>query len=378
MPYDVYKKTPIETISEEHILLDSLGGRLGSKALLDKSTNDRFGATIDIALADCLLPIRVLLDAKAADGRSPPPLRGVKAKDGRLFNLLPGGKPEMAAPRIDVDEREGKLAIEGHARSMREARQLMRRVLAKHSLPIELLEKIAKSGEEHIPDLEISLEYDSNVWRGILKTACNLLAYQRSDLFLDSGFDAVRKFVLDGDGHPWDFLAFNTSPIDLALEGRQFGDVDHLVVLNGDCATGDVLGLVVLYGQLQFTVRLGVGPIVSSFTSAYRVDQLGGRDRLDAGEDASIEVPAYHRYSEAHYSRWLESQAAAMNRLMPYVMRRAREAAVRSLIEKSMKETFGAPDGSPITEAQMEDFASRVSERFVAMMFHQGMFNEDD
>jgi len=86
--------------------------------------------------------------------------------------------------------------------------------------------------------------------------ACNLLAHQRREMFLGAGFDPVRRLVLDGAGDPWDFIGFNTSP-DETQEAAALGELDHVIVLSGERATGVVRGLVSLYGHLQFVVVLG-------------------------------------------------------------------------------------------------------------------------
>lgn len=378
MPLDIYKKTPIVIPSDEHVVLDSLGGRLVSKSLLDKSTNDRFGSTIDAAVADVLLPVRALLDAKAADGRSAPTLRGVTAADGQKFNLLAGGKPEMAAPKVQVQETDKGVSVCGQVRGMGEAKRLLARKLAEHGIKPEAIERGARSVEEHVPMLHFDLQFGPAAWRGILKMACNLLAHGHPSVFLDAAFDPVRKLVLQGEGDPWDFLAFNTSPVDISSEGAGLGAVDHLVIVQGDAVTGSVHAFVALYGHLQFVLRLGVTPLESSFVTSYRVDQLGGCDRLDAAPDIAIGLPLFTRYSELEYPRWLESMGAGMRKLMPVVMAKQREHAVRAMVEKSMTEVLGPPDGQPITEEQHEEFARRVMERYMRLLDHEGVFDQDD
>ena len=48
---DIYTLKPIALPSAEHILQDALGGRLKSRELIDKTTNDFFGGTIDADIA---------------------------------------------------------------------------------------------------------------------------------------------------------------------------------------------------------------------------------------------------------------------------------------------------------------------------------------
>ena len=57
--------------------------------------------------------------------------------------------------------------------------------------------------------MHFPLAFNSAVWRGILKMACNLVAHHDRSLFLQEGFDPVREFVLKGSGDPWEFIAVN-------------------------------------------------------------------------------------------------------------------------------------------------------------------------
>jgi hypothetical protein len=52
-----------------------------------------------------------------------------------------------------------------------------------------------------------------------------------------------------------------------------------------------------------------------------------------------------------------------MHKIMPIVMAKQREHAVHAMIEKSMTEGFGPPEGQPITEEQCREFARALAER---------------
>jgi len=115
MHLDIYKKTRIVTPSAEHILLDSLGGRLTSTHLLDKSTNDRFGSTIDRALADLMLPFRVLLDAKAGDGRDARASSALGPQTGRSTTC--SRAESRSSPSREFSSRRPRTGSQSQARS---------------------------------------------------------------------------------------------------------------------------------------------------------------------------------------------------------------------------------------------------------------------
>jgi hypothetical protein len=206
--------------------------------------------------------------------------------------------------------------------------------------------------------------------------ACNLLAHSRPDLFLGTAFDPTREAVLSGAGNVRDLVAFNTSPVDVTA-GSPLGPVDHLIVVQGDANTGTVNAFVALYGHIQFALRLGTAPLESSFTTTYRVDQLAGTDRLDAPED-TIAVPVFTCQSDAEYDASLKAMESAFGKLLPFVMKRQRDHAIREIVDRSMEEALGAPDGHLISENELDDLVGRVTERFMRLLKHEGAFRERD
>ena len=362
---DIYTRKPIVTPSDEHIILNALGGRR-THPLIDKVTNDVFGSTIDAALASTVNVIRVLLDAKSGDGDSPPAVRRAKSSVGESYNLLPGGKPEAASARLKLEELPGGgMQLSGHARSMAELRRLARRTMEQHGVPLHALEAGSRTVESKAPRLQVDCSFHADSWRALAKMACNLLALERRELFLDEAFDDVRRFVLAG-GDPWQFVAFNTTPIDIgASPSSSMGELDHLLVVRGEHATGEIRALVVLFAHLQFVVRLGVARFDESFMMAHRVDQLGRRERHNDDAEAGISVPPFVPLRQIGQAAWFDTSEVAMNKILPVAMAAVDRRTLRELVSKSMSETIGSVQGRAITQADISAFADAVAERYL-------------
>lgn len=105
---DVYTRQPIAKPSEEHVVHNFLGGRLKSRTILDKSTNERFGQGIDAHLYRAWQPILVMLDARShrSGGSAPSRLRDVPGSDGNRYFLEAGGKITVA-PRLNMGVIDG-------------------------------------------------------------------------------------------------------------------------------------------------------------------------------------------------------------------------------------------------------------------------------
>lgn len=360
---DIYTKLPIQVPSEEHIVVNALGGRR-SHALLEKATNDVFGSTIDAELARTINVIRVLLDAKSGDGASPPPVRGATSPDGEAYDLLPGGKPEMAHPRLKVETSEsGEVQVTGQARTIRELERLGKRTLGKLGAPPDALRAGAVAVESRAPRLRMDCSFTPGTWRAIAKMACNLFALERRDMFLEAAFDPIRNFVLRG-GNTWDFISVNTAPLVFDAAPVAMGELDHLVAVQGD-SSGAVRGLFVLYGHLELLVELGSTSIRTPFTSTYRVDQIGGRDRENDPADRSVRIPTFQPLKEIGQDAFYDTFEAGMNRIFPVAKQAADRRTLSELVRKSVTEAFGRTDGTPITPEQIRAFAQTTAERYV-------------
>ena len=369
---DIYTKRVMLVPSDEHIVLNALGGRR-KHSLIDKTTNDILGSTIDAALATTLHVIRVLLDATSGDGESPPPIRRAPSPTGDTYDLLPGGKPEISHPRLSFeDSGDGRVQLTGRARSMSELRRHAKRKLEQHGVSLDALEAGSTTVESKAPRLHVDCSFTPDSWRAVAKMACNLLAIERRNMFLEPAFDAVREFVLRG-GDAWNFIAINTTPIVFGEPPASMGALDHVLVVCGDHATGQVRALVVLFGHVQLVVRLGTASLNESFVVAHRVDQVGRRERHNDDADTSLSVPEFVSLSHVDQTAWFDALEGAMNRIFHVAMAAVDRRTVSELVAKSMSETLGKADGRSITKVDVGAFANAVAERYV-----RAFCSEDD
>ncbi|WP_265130080.1 HNH endonuclease [Chryseobacterium oranimense] len=109
--------------SNEHILLNSIGGKLKSKSLLCKKCNSDFGKNFDNILSQQLLFLSTFLNVERDRG-SHPTLRGAKTKNGEEIHLLSGGKPYYSKPIVEEITKDNQVIINIKARNDRELNQI--------------------------------------------------------------------------------------------------------------------------------------------------------------------------------------------------------------------------------------------------------------
>jgi hypothetical protein len=161
-----------ENETEEHILLNAIGGKLKSKKLICKGCNSDFGSEIDDSIAKQLNPIANLLDIKRDRG-NPRNVKGTyKNKD---ILIEPGGKLKLARAYTDIDENMFHI----QASSERQARQVLKGL--KRTYPhinIEEQIKNAERSKSYLPSVTINMNFGGEeTSRALCKMAVNFFIY---------------------------------------------------------------------------------------------------------------------------------------------------------------------------------------------------------
>ncbi|WP_195345130.1 HNH endonuclease [Paraclostridium sordellii] len=164
--------------TEEHIILNSLGGKLKSKKLICKNCNSKLGDSIDSVLSEKLKPIATLLNIKRDRGK--PQKFTAYSTSKEKFNIYPGGIPESTKPTIEeIETNNGKL-ITIKARDKKEAKKILKGLNRKYK-DIDVDKELSKSLEtkQYMEDyLNFNIEIGSELeYRAICKMAINIYIF---------------------------------------------------------------------------------------------------------------------------------------------------------------------------------------------------------
>ncbi len=301
---NIYTGKVIAERSEEHVVPRSLGGRLSSPDLVDKKTNDLFGHGIDAELEEALRSVRVMIDARNADGKSPRGLSKVQGDDGRVYRLDAGGVP-VITPSGRIEELEpGKLFLKAKVPDEAALRKMLAPTARRAGKDVnELVQKamsISRTTKIPAPGVTLSLSlWQHGPYRATAKIACNLLGLSAPATFLRSEFNEIRQYVFAGvkpSLHPVQAVKFDA--------GKGISDLDHLVKIEVT-PSGDVLALVVYFGTFPFVVRLGHLPApVQCRSVSYRVDQRSAIDRRDDERDLGVPIPSFEQAAAASHEEF--------------------------------------------------------------------------
>ena len=101
--------------SEEHIVLNALGGRRTTGGLLCRPCNNRFGGTIDAAMEQEYRWFSLIAGCWRGDGKPVAPIRNAHSVEGNRYEILHGGTGQPLRP-VTVRLDHGEAAEERHLR----------------------------------------------------------------------------------------------------------------------------------------------------------------------------------------------------------------------------------------------------------------------
>lgn len=269
-------------ISEEHILLNAIGGKLKSKNLLCKECNSKFGNGYDSALAKQLEFTSGFLNIRRERGNHPT-IKDVKTFDGQDIHLLPGGKPYYSKPIVEQVQEGEILKLSITARNENEFKNIAKDINKKYpNIPIKSMIENAVHHKEYL-DKPLRVKQTiggQDSLNAIIKIALNYY------IFKTESYTQVEDTI--------DILK-NKTENDLckhfhkkSLYKKEKGEVCHVIHVESNKTNGNLIGYVELFSSFSFIILLSknhTGKVVK-FTYAY--DVLRNKE---VSKDFSIKIP---------------------------------------------------------------------------------------
>lgn len=240
-----------ENESDEHIVLNCIGGRLSSKQLLCKKCNSGFGEEADAELCKALEPFSVFFDVRRKRG-SPPGFVADEKTTGSKIKIHAGGDMTLARPIIKEDELgNGQTNIKITAPTIEMAKQILHKYKKrKPNLDIDLLIKQAEDvtdKREH--SLSFGLSVTNGVVRSVLKSALGYYLFVGGRrTWIEHLLNKVNKKDADVPVHFW-----NRDESVFPVAGK---DAYHAIGLVGDPVQELLYCYVEYYSTLKFIVAL--------------------------------------------------------------------------------------------------------------------------
>ena len=369
----IYHKNSFAHAHAEHILQNFLGARWKSTSIICDELQTQFGRTIDLALDQGLMFLRVLLGSRTGRGGGGPTIKGLRVGSGETIDLEPGGRPRLAEPVLDVRPLDdGRHRVRIRAGTMEQFRwgiAELRQRFPEADLDMERLVEESQSGTEYLTN-RVSAEMGlggKEYFRGMLKSCMNLVGARCPEAVLQPAFDAIRAFVLLGEGRASDFVRWpdETEPLSLP----RLGEFDHFIGIVS--RNGMVEGVAQFFGCVVHVFRLAAGFWGPTIHCGYLVDPTREVNPAEH-RNPSFEPEAIPRFDdlppEPHQQAW-DAFAKRLDRVLAAVNRRAETDVLNEIVQ----EVLGPLDGRPVSGEMVNKLASRVAEWFVSHHRQAGM-----
>lgn len=376
---DIYTKEEINIPSSEHIWLNALGGKLESKDLIDKTTNDLLGKTIDSELVKFFDFFRTMLNHQKGDGKFPPVFR--KATDvntGKRYILHPGGTPQLADPTVEIT-RDGEFTnVNIIAKNHDTLRHILTGLHRKYGLSPHIDEIIHSAKIEKVqPEVKMNVAFGDAQQRCIAKMACNLFALDSRSTFMNPEFDAIRTYILNGlDDLSFKFVRPLITPMDLINQFTGFSHIDHLVGYHW--MDGRVYGVVCIYGYFQHLVVMGTSD-KDIGTGSLRVDPFSLSSRRN--EDLQLVQTVVRSTSGESLDELRVAIGTSLENILSFLSRKTHDAQISHLVHEVLHQA--QHNFQEFTPESIQWISTEIGERYVGMLYRNGMlstlqFNHND
>lgn len=339
--------------TEEHIILNAIGGRLKTKDLLCKTHNSVFGDDCDAELAKQLKVFSTLFQVPRQRGKNQD-IIGV-TNTGKQYNLQDGRNPALAKPTVEIKDIEnGGHEIHIEARTEKEALQKLKELKAKFpNWNIDLNAAMAQSKKvvEPFNDcLKFQCTFGGDLaFRSIVKTAVEYYVLKTGDR------DTVQPLIsyLKGEENLEICRLFTTEQPVYELLPEEVCHVIHV-----ESNTGDNL----LYAYVEFYSTISYVVLLSNYYEGPDVNCTYCFDLVKVKEvDKSINlgltkdsINILHKQDEKDRA----NVTSRCNRFMGFCKQRSFEAELHEIIERNAK-------GSAIFT---EEIINKISEDVSVLM----------
>ena len=350
--------------TEEHIILNAIGGRKKVRGFICRSCNSDSGSEWDDELAEQLNPLSIHLGIKRQRGNVPP--QTFPTASGQSVRVNADGTMTPAKPKITVTTEEDATGIQVSGRSRKELMQVLKGLQRKYpklravdldELMLEIQDNLHYSSDP----IGISLGVGgAGAGRSLVKSALALV--------FDAGIDPSQcalalDYLLKEDGEPC-FGYYYVRGSDLVVK-RPAKLPFHCVHVVGRSSDSTLLGYVEFYGLWRMVLCLSERYNGRDFSHTYAIDPVKGKEldiavNMDLSVSELREAYEYKRYDETVFE---EVICGVMDTVMEIGFRRERDRVIERAIAAALAKS-GVQDGDVMTE----ELASRLAEDIAVEM----------
>lgn len=342
--------------SDEHIILNSIGGHLHSKQLLCKKCNSKLGDTADAKLAEDLSFYTDMLKVKKV--RNNPHKQIMLDDEGHEVVVNEAGaKIELRRPYKNIDKEEGlnNIRIQITARNKKELMGILNSIVREGTIHQEEADKLINKAVtiEHRPILHKQISISQEAFPSIIKSAVNYYLYKTQDT---PRIKHLIPYIL-GEKDAKEVLYLHhlkELPYDETKE-----EVTHMIHIEGCKDTALLYAMMEYYGIFIYIVVLDSDYHGDYINETYTYDTIEG---CEINRSFSLpltleDLNVFREQPHDEYVKYLPYIKERCDRVMNIWQRRNDHEELSKIIEKA----FGKyPDGCIITQEMISEIVDEI------------------
>lgn len=344
-----------ENQSDEHIILNAIGGHLHSHTILCKKCNNDLGEKADSRLAEDLSFYTDMLQVRK--NRQNPHKQIMMDKDGHEVVVKDAGRHlELRKPSIKKEKNGKGTHVNITARNTKELSGLLRRLVKEGTVSQEDADKISSKAEikKHKPVLTKRTVISEEAFPSIIKSAVNYYMDSYHDLntikqlkpYIKGEKDAKEVLFL----HHFKDLSYITNS----------KEVTHMIHLEGHKETKLLYAMMEYFSIYIYVVVLDLNYQGNEINKTYTYDVVDGKE-IERNFSLRLTLKDLNDFQNLPHEEYLKYLPCIKNRadnVMKIWEQRNDSDAINSIIN----EVFGKnPEGTLMTEEMINDLSEKFS-----------------
>lgn len=347
-----------ENKSDEHIILNAIGGHLHSYTIMCKDCNSRLGEMADAKLAEDLSFYTDMLCVKK--NRQNRHYQIMTNEDGQDIIVGDAGKKlKLRRPYVKKEPDGENMHIQITARNMNELKGLLKGMVKEKTLTLKDADKIMEKATimEYKPRLKKTSTISEVAFPSIVKSAVNYYVDRFHDI------PTIKHLVpyIKGEKGTREVLYlhhFKELPYEVIK-----GQITHMIHLEGDKSTRLLYAMMEYYGIFIYIVALDSDYQGDSVNKTYTYDAVSATEI-----DRSFSLPLTLKDLEEFRTQPHEEYVT----YLPYVEQRAdgvmkiwQERQDKEELRQVINDAFGKyPEGCILTEDILKDIENDIMKFF--------------
>lgn len=357
--------------TREHIIPNAIGGRRKIKNFICNTCNNKTGEEWDAELAKQLAQFCTMFSIKKDRG-DVPPLR-VMTSSGEEYLQFADGTFQPLRPKFSskrVDDKTVNISI--MARTIKEARQILKGIAKEHGLKDEKIKHIEdnfKFNDSYFNEpIESSLQIGGEKsGRSIVKTALALAVSMNIEP--ESCDLAINYLTKDGEPN----FGYYYEEHDL-VKNREIGSPFHCVYIKASADTKQILGYMEYFGCYRMVICLSNSYTGENRELIYAINPMTGEEvnlkvDLNFTRKEIEEIYNYKKLDQKYYE-------LAFEPIIANAVSFSKTKEMQRLLEKGYLEAQSLYDNNKTEEQNLDIQARHISSLLMPYIWHNYKIRE--